>query len=65
MFFAVTGALHDAAITSWAIKRVYDSVRPITAIHYLYSDRAVRAACLAQPSVCDQVFRLSMLCAPA
>ena len=53
MFFAVTGALHDAAITSWAIKRVYDSVRPITAIHYLYSDRAVRAACLAQPSVCD------------
>ena len=49
MFFAVTGALHDAAITSWAIKRVYDSERPITAIHYLYSDRAVRAACLAQP----------------
>ena len=44
MFFAVTGALLDASITSWAMKRVYTSVRPITAIHYLYADNAVRLA---------------------
>ena len=42
LFFAVTGALLDASITSWAMKRVYGSVRPITAIHYLYADNAVR-----------------------
>lgn len=41
LFFAVTGALLDASITSWALKRVYGSVRPITAIHYLYADNAV------------------------
>ncbi|KAK9819387.1 hypothetical protein WJX81_000179 [Elliptochloris bilobata] len=43
MFFAVTGALLDASITSWAQKRVYTSNRPITAIRYLYADNAVLA----------------------
>jgi hypothetical protein len=44
MFFAVTGALLDASITSWAQKYFYNSERPITAIHYLYSDIPVRPA---------------------
>ena len=45
LFFAVSGALLDASITSWAMKRVYNSVRPITSIHYLYADNAVRLDC--------------------
>ncbi len=44
MFFSVTGALLDASITSWAQKYFYNSERPITAIHYLYSDIPVRPA---------------------
>ena len=35
MFFAVGNALLDASIAAWDAKRAYDSVRPVTAIHYL------------------------------
>lgn len=37
MFFAVGNALLDASIAAWDAKREYDSVRPVTAIHYLGS----------------------------
>ena len=47
----MSGALLDASITSWAMKRVYNSVRPITSIHYLYADNAVRLDCRFAGSV--------------
>jgi hypothetical protein len=37
MFFALGNALLDASIAAWDAKREYDSVRPITAIHFLGS----------------------------
>jgi hypothetical protein len=37
MFFALGNALLDASIAAWDAKRAYDSVRPITAIHFLGS----------------------------
>lgn len=36
MFFALTNAIFDAGIASWDAKRVFDSVRPVTAIPYLF-----------------------------
>jgi hypothetical protein len=35
LYFALNGALYDAAITAWTHKRVYDSARPITLIRYM------------------------------
>jgi FG-GAP-like repeat/ASPIC and UnbV len=35
MYFALNGALHDAAVAAWGIKRRYQSVRPISMIRYL------------------------------
>ena len=35
MYFAMNGAVHDAAIAAWGIKRAYQSVRPISMIRYL------------------------------
>src|SRR5437667_1036529 len=34
-YFAINGAVHDAAIACWGAKRVYDGVRPITMIRYM------------------------------
>ncbi len=34
-YFALSGAVHDAACACWAIKRYYSSPRPITAIRYM------------------------------
>lgn len=34
-YFAMAGAMHDAAIACWSIKGYYDYVRPITAIRYM------------------------------
>jgi hypothetical protein len=34
-YFALNGALHDAAIAAWNHKGVYDSSRPISAIRYM------------------------------
>jgi hypothetical protein len=31
-YFALGGAMHDAAVTAWSIKGWYDSVRPVSAI---------------------------------
>jgi ASPIC and UnbV/FG-GAP-like repeat/Domain of unknown function (DUF6851) len=35
LYFALNGALHDAAIEAWGVKRAYQSVRPISMIRYL------------------------------
>lgn len=35
MYFALNGALHDAAVECWGVKRKYDSVRPISQIRYM------------------------------
>lgn len=35
VYFALNGAVHDAAIAAWGLKGHYDSVRPISMIRYL------------------------------
>jgi hypothetical protein len=35
LYFALNGALHDAAVAAWGAKAYYDSVRPISMIRYL------------------------------
>jgi ASPIC and UnbV/Domain of unknown function (DUF6851)/FG-GAP-like repeat len=34
LYFTLNGAVHDAAIVAWGLKRKYDSARPITMIRY-------------------------------
>ncbi|MDH5381667.1 MAG: hypothetical protein OEW75_12485, partial [Cyclobacteriaceae bacterium] len=34
-YFALGGAMHDAAIAAWGIKGYYDYIRPISALRYL------------------------------
>lgn len=43
MFFALTNALLDAGIAAWDAKRAYDSVHPMTAIHFLFANQEIRA----------------------
>ena len=43
LFFALTSAIFDAGICAWDNKRAFTSVRPITAIRYLFRGRRVRA----------------------
>ena len=43
MFFAVTNAVFDASIASWTPKRITSSVRPVTAIPYLFTGQLIRA----------------------
>jgi hypothetical protein len=43
MFFALNNALFDAGISAWDNKIAFDSVRPITAIRFLYLGKKVRA----------------------
>lgn len=35
MYFALNGAVHDAAIAAWGLKGSYDSARPISMIRYM------------------------------
>jgi hypothetical protein len=35
MYFALNGAVHDAAIAAWGLKGYYDSARPISMIRYM------------------------------
>jgi uncharacterized protein DUF6851 len=35
LYFALNGAVHDAAVAAWGLKGRYDSVRPISMIRYL------------------------------
>ena len=37
LYLALNGAVHDAAITAWGIKRRYTSARPVTLIRYMAS----------------------------
>ncbi len=39
LYFALNGALHDAAVAAWGVKGHYDSARPISMIRYLASER--------------------------
>lgn len=43
MFFAQSNAILDASILSWGIKRDFDSVRPVTAVHFLKAGQMVYA----------------------
>jgi hypothetical protein len=43
LFFALTNAVFDASICCWDNKCAFDSVRPITAIRYLFRGQQVRA----------------------
>jgi hypothetical protein len=43
MFFALSNAILDAGIAAWDMKRTYDSVRPATAIPFLFDGKRVRA----------------------
>jgi TAT (twin-arginine translocation) pathway signal sequence len=43
LFFAITNAIFDASICCWDNKRTFDSVRPITAIRYLFKGQLVRS----------------------
>lgn len=43
LLFTLTNAVMDAGIVAWDAKRAYDSVRPITAIHYLFKGQKVQA----------------------
>ena len=43
LFFALGNALLDASIACWTTKVVYDYVRPVTAIRYLFGGQTVRA----------------------
>ena len=42
-FFGLTNAIHDAGICAWDNKCRFASVRPITAIRYLYDGQSVTA----------------------
>lgn len=35
LYFALNGAVHDAAIAAWGVKRAYQTVRPISMIRFL------------------------------
>ena len=43
MFFVLSNAIFDAGIAAWDTKRAYDSVRPITAIPFLFRGKTIRA----------------------
>lgn len=43
LFFALTNAVADAGCCAWDNKRAFNSVRPITAIRWLFRGRPVRA----------------------
>jgi PAP2 superfamily len=43
MFFALANAVFDAGIAAWDGKRAFDSVRPITAVRWLFHGRPVHA----------------------
>jgi hypothetical protein len=43
MFFALTNAVFDASIACWDAKRAFDSVRPATAIPFLFQGQQIRS----------------------
>jgi len=43
LYFVLNNTLMDCAIAAWDVKRYYDSVRPISAIRFLYAGKQVQA----------------------
>ena len=43
LFFALTNAIFDAGIVAWDAKRAFDSVRPATAVPYLFQGQQIQA----------------------
>jgi hypothetical protein len=43
LFFVLNGALFDASIAAWDAKRVYDCVRPVSAIQHKYQGQMISA----------------------
>ena len=43
MFFALGNALFDGSIVAWDAKRYFDSVRPVTAVHFWKAGKMIRA----------------------
>jgi hypothetical protein len=43
LFFALTNAIFDAGIAAWDAKRAFDSVRPATAIPYVFRGQEIEA----------------------
>ncbi|MBV9183061.1 MAG: phosphoesterase [Acidobacteria bacterium] len=43
MFFVLTAAIHDAGIAAWSAKSKFDSVRPVTAIAFLFHGHTIRS----------------------
>ena len=43
MFFTMTNAIFDASICCWEAMRHWDYVHPVTAIHFLFKGKKVRA----------------------
>jgi hypothetical protein len=43
LYFALNNAMMDCSIAAWDVKRYYDSIRPISAIRFLYAGKKVRA----------------------
>src|SRR5947199_2081177 len=42
LFFALTNAIFDAGIVAWDAKRAFDSVRPATAIPFVFQGQQIR-----------------------
>ena len=60
LFFALNNALLDASIAAWDAKRFYDSVRPVSAIRFLFEDKIVEAwggPCFGTQSILGQNFQ--------
>jgi hypothetical protein len=43
MFFAMTNASFDASIVAWDAKRAFNSVRPVTAVPFLFQGEEIKA----------------------
>jgi hypothetical protein len=43
LYFVLNNAMMDCSIAAWDVKRYYDSVRPISAIRFLYAGKKVQA----------------------
>jgi Domain of unknown function (DUF6851)/VCPO second helical-bundle domain len=43
LFFALTNAIFDAGLCAWDNKRAFASVRPVTALRYLYAGQTILA----------------------
>jgi hypothetical protein len=43
LFFALGSALHDAGVAVWDAKIVYDYIRPISAVRFVYGDEIIEA----------------------